>query len=222
MYFVGIQNFVSDIEIPNLGEHCQANEEIVLEIARYEMEFFNAFLGVCLTDELLEQLELVSGKWNFKTSAPQKYKDLVFGVKYENSNSNYYNSCNCSCNSTTCKELKWEGLITKGKYLNTSGVEVEYQQKNLIAYYIYTKYREIYKTSTQQVGESNLNSKMFSPSIIGWFEKYYNAQKILFTSIQEGKNNGLVSLYDYLKDHKDDFPNHQGICFSQPNAWGLV
>jgi hypothetical protein len=222
MYFVGIQNFVSDIEIPNLEEHCIINQSIILEIARYEIEFLHLFLGVCLTDELLNEMELDNGKWIFKEDTPQKYKDLVFGVKYENSNSNYYNSCNCGCNSTICKELKWEGLITKGKYLDASGVEVEYKQRNLIAYYIYTKYREIYKTSTQQIGESNLNSKIFSPSIIGWFDKYYNAQRLLFENIKGCRNNGLVSLYDFLKDHKEDFPNHQGICLTEPNTWGLV
>lgn len=220
MYFVDTSVFRSDIRIPNLEEHCLTNELISIEIDRYELECLYTILGVCLTDELISQLELVGGKWKFKTTTPQKFIDLVFGKTYISNNENY---SNCNCDFSGCNILKFNGLVTKSKYVNSVGQEVEYLQSSIIAYYIYYNWREIYKTSTEQVGESSLRSSQYSPSEIGWYQKYHKSKRLFWNLTNGCLNNGLVSLYKYLEDHRVDFPNWSGKCLgNEPNAWGLV
>lgn len=225
MYLVYPEHFKSDIHIPNLEEVCLQNVLIRQEISRYEMEFLKETLGICLTELLLNSLEYSAeqSKWVFKSNAEDRFKWLVNGYIYDTTNITSH--CGCDSYNENCPKKEWEGIVKVGNWINPTTNEVEeFTEVSIIAYYVYINWRTIYRTTTEQVGESSMKSDTLSPSVIGWFEKYHHANRWLWNAVQGQKNNSIVSLYTFLENNKELYPEwNGGVCLgSEPNAWSLT
>lgn len=187
-YFINTIN-----HIPNLTG-CVKNERFTEFMKMKSEEALCLVLGVCLVNEIKEHL---GDNLLLEDDAPQHIKDLVNGVIYENtSNCNCSNTCSCS-SVGTCNKLKWKGLI------NTD------YRNSLIADYVYFQW--MLRPSLVCCD----NDKAMEHEILKQ-HKRIDAWNRFVSDVQEC-GNCEVSLYRFLKDHKENYPEQQGTCFSYKN-----
>ena len=190
-----------DVEITNIIKLCNDRNSYALAlIKRLEQEALRMTLGVCLYEEFKTQLD-VSG--NLKSDVDQKWKDLVYGKIYDAP----HNSYGCSCSCSNCKKHQWQGILDKSN------------KRSYLAFYIYSQWafdNESQSFSTGEQVASVNNSETVSNHI-----KRVHAHNNFVNWVQCGYADGRVSLYEYMADHEDDFPEFAGQCFKHMNVWSI-
>jgi len=183
-------------------------------IEEYEVELMTYALGYDLYSEFVEVFE---NNGDLKPGVDQKWVDFVNGKEY----------------TIDGKKYKWKGL----RYSEGT------MKKSLIADYVYCKFLENYQVTLAGTGmqsESSKNSYKASaiPKIVstwnGFMNKYQGEQggiypKIVSTTYgssvgidwMTNRTAGYVSMYQYLMDMEEDFPNLEMGLFSAKNSFGL-
>lgn len=211
--------FIGELNIPNSQSYPNSNldgNKVSLSqfIDEYEVELMTYALGYDLYSEFADSFE---NNGDLKAGADQKWVDFVNGKEY----------------TLDGKKYKWKGLrYTEGSV-----------KKSLIADYIYCKYLENYQVSFGGVGTQTENAKNATkvspiPRITniwnGFIVKYQGEQgggypKMVSTTYgssvgldwMQRRYSGYVSMYQYLLDNEDDFPNLEMSLFESKNSFGL-
>lgn len=209
--------FVGDIYLPQVGSGASrlVNNEDSLKnfIYEYEPRILKLGLGRRLYQEFDAELQ---NNGTIKATADQKWSDLLVGKEYTKDSTQYY----------------WRGIVEKHGTLN----------KSFISYYVYYWYVRdgvAQKTTLGVVDAKAKNAKGASaiPTLThAWreFHSWYSGADDYFNG-RFGTRNGVyvedwfngrdntkeVSLYQYLSDHKDDYPNWEFTEVNNENNWGI-
>lgn len=127
--------FKGDIQIANATDTAPSSnlignaKELNYFIARYEREVLVKLLGLKLYNEFKTQFDVgIDEQWTLKTTADQKWKDLLNGSEYTYNGNDY----------------SWKGLIY-------SDMNAE-PDTSIMAYYIYSKFIEVDELRHSGVG----------------------------------------------------------------------
>lgn len=208
--------FVGEIYLSQVGEGSSSvannNNKLQTFIDKHEPDFLEKGLGYKLNKEFYTKLD-VNGE--IIDGSDAKWSNLLNGTEYQKGGLTYY----------------WKGLIdTKGS-LKTS----------LIANYIYCKYIDsqvAQNTTLGQVVVKGKNTKQVNvnPSIVGvWREmiEWYSGSDligfpqlsykrgVMFTDYLGSDKSKKVSLYQFMNDHKEDFPDWSFTPIENKNRFGL-
>lgn len=226
MIFVNSSMFTGDIHIPNLEEKCIQDVEIYKLISKWERECLEFVLGKCLFDQLMAEIELkTSGTvkhYGLKESADEKWKWLVEGRTYEKTDESIsffddLSVCGCGCSSGKCKFHTWDGFVTKTPSIIKNEL-VEFQE-SFLAYYIYYMWSFHNETRTTGIGEQKPESK----NSVTTFNKTkrVDAFNYFFAKVKMCSRGGRVSLYGFIKEHSELYPDFQGADFKPLNYWDV-
>ncbi len=135
-YLIDKTNFQGKINIPNVNEYdgsANTSDELDISIYKYVPLFLQQTLGTVLFNELDPFIDGV----NLDPLAPQKWKDLVDGVTYEDG------------------KKVWRGLrYTKGLY-----------KESILAYFVYfNHYQESFSSGVGQVVDVAKNAMNVNPT----------------------------------------------------------
>lgn len=199
--------FNGDISIPNMQEVDYDNGSIDDFIDNESRLLLESILGFDLFSELVAYLDLDG---SLEPSAPDKWQKLVYGIAYEVGNTKRkFSGLLLNPGSTMPKSLIADYVFYRWLKQNTSqstGVgEVALEAKNAINVNPTQKLVTVWNRFYRQVGTEHYNRDY--PNFCGrvngtYFVDWY------------GYRNYYVSLFDFLRDHKDDFPN---AMFSLPD-----
>lgn len=204
--------FTNTILIPNLGVSIgKVNIDSLIEKECY------SFLQSLLGNELYLDLQSnFDEDLNLKSDAPQKWKDLLYGVTYD--------------------DKRWNGLIEIGKHFKFS----------ILANYVYLCYIKNTISLTSNNGQISLDPKNASSvnptakEVEVWNQIVDKVQEttygdsprlskhrgILFIDWYGNNNQAFVTLTEYLRDFATDFPNPslvtpEGYPITYKNQLGL-
>ncbi len=209
--------FVGDIYLPQVGSGASAiaNNNDLLEryIKEYEPKILKKGLGSRLYNELEGNL---NSDGSLKESAEQKWNDLLNGKEYTKNDITYY----------------WRGIVDDhGSY-----------KKSFIAYYVFYWYIKKNNTALTTLGAVKPqaeNAEAVSPVQVltdAWreFHEWYSGSnsstsanayyhKGFYVEDWFGGNDNSkeVSLYTFLSDNKDDYPNWNFTNVENKTSWGL-
>lgn len=202
--------FNGDISIPNMQEVDYDNGNIDDFIDNESRLLLESIFGFDLFSELVTYLD---ADGNLEPSAPDKWQNLVYGVHYEVGNTKRkFSGLLLNPESTIPKSLIADYVFYRWLKQNTSqstGVgEVALEAKNAInvnpTQKLVTVWNRFYRQiGTEYFGIDHHNHPHFCGIVNGtYFIDWY------------GYRNYYVSLFDYLKDHKEDFPT---VMFALPD-----
>lgn len=209
--------FKGDIYLPQVGDGAsrQVNNDDALKnfIYEYEPRILIKGLGRRLYKEFSAELQ---NNGTIKTTADQKWSDLLNGKEYTKDSTTYY----------------WRGIVEKQGSL----------VKSFIAYYVYYWYVRdgvAQKTTLGVVDAKAKNAKGASaiPTLThAWreFHSWYIGSQDTFNGrfgyhkgvFVEDYFNGVdntkeVSLFQFLSDHTDDYSNWSFTDVENENNWGI-
>lgn len=209
MYLIDKTYFQGKINIPNVNEY-DGTENVVdsleISIDKYVPLFLQNVLGTILFNELNP---FVSGV-TLNALAPQKWKDLVDGVSYDDG------------------KKVWRGLrYEQGLY-----------KESILAQFVYfNHYQETFSSGVGQVVDVAKNAINANPTqhlteVYNTFVEMYQGtcahpvasfnNGVLFVDYYGSNNSsGYVSLLQYLQDHSTDFPTYSAGEISYKNQLGI-
>jgi hypothetical protein len=191
---------ISNIDVAEIDN----NIELTIHIQKHEQEILRMILGDCLYAELLENLELDSnGFYKIKDEADEKWEWLINGKLYD---TDEVSGCGCH-SASSCKKHQWSGLIRKVATVSNKDVF-----ETLMAPYIFYNWSLNYRTLNVGVGEAKANAQNTTQESSA--NKRVDAWNHLVQEVSFGYPNTKVSLYQFLDEHKDEFPNASKICFN--------
>ena len=226
MIFVNPSMFTGDILIPNLDEKCIQDFEIFKLISKWELEYLEAVLGKCLLDQLLEQMEIKDGDngkyWRLKEDAENKWQWLVNGRTYEKTDESVIDFMDlsdfgCGCSSGKCKFHSWEGFVTTTKTI-IKGEIVEFQE-SFLAHAIYYNWSYFNESRTTGIGEQKPLAKN-STSIYNPMRRI-DAYNHFLSKVTQCSKGGRISLYGFIKEHSESFPDFSGANIKFINIWDV-
>lgn len=210
-------HFVGDIYLPQVGAGASSivnnNDLIDKYILEYEPKILKKGLGRGLYKEFNENLQ---SDGSLIAEADQKWEHLLNGTEYTKGDITYF----------------WRGIVEDhGTYY-----------KSFIAYYIfywYVKEENIKRTTLGTVKPSAENAEIASPNpklTAAWrkfYEWYYGATSNQNPNIYmhkghlvedyfTGSNNSKdVSLFQFLSDNRDIYPNWSFTRVENKTSWGI-
>lgn len=213
--FTRISQFTyGEYHIPNIDTVSNSNDTaLMIHIQKYEEEALRMAVGDCLYDDLMSNLELdENGYWKSKEDTNEKWNWLLNGHKYDAPSTNC--NCGCGCNSGKCNKHVWSGLVSK--VATTKEADV---YESILAPYVYFNWNMNYRTLSTGVGEAKgvAQNTVLVPSR----EKRVDAWNKYIQNIAFGFPNSKVSLYQFLSEHKDLFPEYQTVCFKPITYWDI-
>lgn len=226
MYFLDLSFFTGDIHIPNLEESCVQNLEFYKLMSKWEKEALELVMGKCLSDELLEQFEIVEGdngkEYKLKSDADPKWGYLVNGRKYSETDEDvddFYDLSvsGCGCSSGNCTVHNWEGIV-KRQTIILNGAEVTYKE-SFLAYYVYYMWCFDNASRTTGVGEQLPEAK--NSTSVSNRSKRISAWNYFWTWTRGCQRGGQTGLHIFLKEHAGLFPTFEEICFQNQNIYGI-
>ena len=203
-YFNGILNVPNIYEV-NSDELDNLNKNIDKYVRLLLKNFLNAELFIELNSHLTGGV--------LDANAPQKWKNLINGLVYTKNNKTYV----------------WQGLIYSEGSINIS----------LLAYFVYYySYQNTINSSVGQVLVNPRNAENVNPSehltnvwneFIRMYQGYnspnpeqYYYNGVLFKDcLGCGGDNSYVSLLQYVRDYKEDYPSINSLCFNYKNRFGI-
>lgn len=228
MKIVDLDFFIN--KLPNLHEVNNCDPKYVGMIQENEDICLRVIFGECMYEDLLEQLVFnpTTVKYELKVDANIKWHYLLYGRKYnksevENYTSNYYfghykNGCGCGCNSATCDDFYWKGLVevfeSIGMIRNKDNYTMEQaliqSKTSLIADFIMWKYFIYSQTYTSGVGEIVVDVK--NADNVNNIHRGIKSYNNFVSKCIRCTDRGSVGLYAYVQHFKDEFPNWDGAC----------
>lgn len=213
MYFIDKSFFHGEIFIPNLEEYCDnMNFDVLRFISQYETECLTLTLGECLFSELKKQLRFDETKKRFvlKDEAESRWEWLINGLEYDKA----FDGCGCYCH---CDRRHWRGFIYTTPIITNDGLrELKY---SFLAYWIYFQRafsKNSHSTGTGEAVNNTENATMISNEIK---RKYAFNQFYQLVQIEDCA--GFVSLYQFLKDHRDFYPEWCPTYFQPLNYFDI-
>ena len=196
--------FVGELHVPQVGEGSSSkinnNDEFQRFLDEYEVDIMDLALGKQTSNELFSNVHSQTGM--IINGADPKWAKLIEGDTYESKG----------------RQLFWQGIRNR-----TGSVS-----RSMIAYYVYYKYMTdniIQKSTLGMVrgqAENSITASTIPTLTRAWRKLYkwygdcnYNYShgshyryRGLSVSDYFGDNNtNEVSLYRYMSDHRDEFPN---------------
>lgn len=226
MYFLNNSFFTGDIFIPNLEETCTKNVEFYKLMSKWEKEALELSFGKCLSDELLDQFEIVDGEggkeYRLKEDSDPKWDYLVNGRKYAETDelvSDFadLSGCGCGCYEGKCEYHNWEGIVRQQTII-LGGGEVTYKE-SFLAYYVYYMWCFNNASKTTGVGEqlpqaaNSIGVTNHAKRIVAW--NYF------YSWVRGCTKGGIIGLHRFIKEHSDSFENFEEICFKNQNIYGI-
>ena len=189
MYLIDSTYFIQDCFIPNLNEIDSDNLlELNQKIARDVPKLLVQLLGIGLFTEL--NSFILNGV--LIPTAPQKWKDLVYGVSYDSK--------------------KWNGLL----------ISLAGYKESILAKYVYYNFLNENVVEHTGVGlkvVSAQNAKDINPT--QQIVKAYNAFVLDYSGSNTCYDNYEVSLIAFLRDKEIDFPNTRLVFHGFKNSLGF-
>lgn len=198
--------FVGELSLPQVGAGSSSkinnNDEFDLFRDEYEVDIIDSGLGKLLSNELFRNINSTTGK--LRADADVKWDKLINGDEYTIRGTKYF----------------WRGLVERRGSISRS----------LIAYYVYYRYMTdniIHKSTLGMVRGQAENSVAASTiptltrawrKLYEWygdcnydsdfnFGSHYKHRGVFVSDYFREDNSKNVSMYQYLKDHKDSFPD---------------
>ncbi|WP_027381868.1 hypothetical protein [Epilithonimonas caeni] len=187
MLFTDLTFFKNEpFKISNINEMG----DVALEISRFIYDHEKQCLILVLGQELYNELQdCFDTDNNLKDDAPEHLKALINGISYE-----------VTVNDII-KKKEWKGIVQKDSF-KFNGTDIELRS-SFIADYIYYHYNYNYRTSTTGVGQVILTAA--NSFTVSGFPKRIDAYNSFQMKVVGGIKN-QTSLYEFLRDHKEDFP----------------
>ena len=190
-------HFHSDVFIENLDDCLNKQPALLSLIAMSEMEALKMVLGECLYDEFSEQFEYVTDDgWVLKEDSHEKWKWLLNGRAYEFDGVRSY-GLGCGCVSANCDKIKFNGIVNE---IMIS--DVDFIEKNYLAYYIYYQFKTINESVTAGTGEQVPNT--INSMTVYNKKKRYNAWNRFV--------DWYLSVLAFLRHHAEYFPSASPQC----------
>lgn len=198
--------------ISNISETTtNQNSSLLIHIQKYEQEGLRMVIGDCLYDEFMDNIEVgEDGFYKLKNDVDEKWGWLLNGRNYDAP----ANTCGCGCGGGKCGKRKWDGLVKKVATAQTKDVF-----ESILAPYVFYQWSLNYRTLNTGTGESKgvadgtIPQSSANKRIDAWNEF---VQKISF-----GFAGSRVSLYQFLADHKTEFPDFQSVCMNTITYWDI-
>ncbi len=166
--------------------------DIALEVTRFilscEKQCLILVLGQVFYDELADCFDADN---KLKEDAPQSITDLILGKEY---------TVECPYQGTVKK--KWKGIVQKDTF-NFNNTEVKIKT-SFIADYIYYFYLLENRNTTTGVGQVKLSAE--NANGLSNFYKRIDSYNRFRAKVVGGRKNE-TSMYEFLRDHKEDYPN---------------
>lgn len=218
MRFLDKSYFIGERFIPNLNERCESDIYFLAQISGWEDLSLRHTLGDCLFDELIDNLEFdtETNRYKLIDTADQKWEWLLYGHSYtkeEVQNSNGYNHGNCHCKCKCrleCNTFNFNGIFQETNVNNPIDGKELTIRKSYVADYVYHHWMQVHNTTTTGVGEVSADTSGGTrvnnahKKILAWNDFVY---KVIKCSSQGG-----VSLYQFINDFSDLFPEWNGKC----------
>ena len=200
--FTPVSNFTyGNYRIANINlDTIDENVELQIHIQKYEAEAFRVSIGQEMYAELLTKLDTGVNGFTVKATAEQKWKDLVNGVTYVNTNT----SCN-GCPSGI--NVRWRGFVNEVAVIGTGVV-----RESIFASYIFYKWALNHRTLNFGTGNGTLKSNAVKSE--PYKTKIVDSWNEFVKYIDFGESCTMVSLNQYLQAHKADFPTMQLMDFN--------
>lgn len=186
------------------------NIELTIHIQKYEQECLRMILGDCLYTELMENVDKDSdGYYKVKTGAEEKWGWLLNGRLYDTDDVS-----GCGCHSSSCSKHQWAGLVTKVAIVQEKDVF-----ESILASYIFYHWSLNYRTLNLGVGEGKGTAQNTTQESSA--NKRIDAWNKFVQDVNFGYPNTKVSLYQFLDEHQEDFPNASKVCFNTMTYYDL-
>lgn len=199
---------------PRKVANVTENGNVANDFARFdavcEMQCLNDVLGACLTKELIESFELLSGATVFtlKADATTPIKNLVNGLEYDAPahDSNlvidwwlhlYGDNCSCGCGTNTCTKRYWKGIAEK------TVLPIGTIYNSFIADYVYYEHLLANRSITAGTGQQVLSGE--NSQTVQNFSKRIDAYNRFLLAV-------LKDLYPFLEANKIDYPTWVRNC----------
>ena len=210
--FTRPSNFTyGNLKIANINTTYINNDiELQIGIQKMEEECLRMILGDCLFEELMLNVELGGLFYKVVEGADEKWDWLVNGVTYEGLS----DGCGCGCHSGSCSRHKWDGLVSK-----VAEVEQTEVFETLMAPYIFYNWSISERTMVTGVGEASgiaQNTTQESSA-----NRRIDAWNDFVKRVDFGWPNTRVSLYQFLGEHRDLFPEAQTVCLNTRTYWNI-
>jgi hypothetical protein len=198
-------------QVPDIAGLCQRDDFYQLLIEK-ESECLSNVLGECLYDDLKANMEFdaIEERFKVKDNADDRWKYLVYGHKYQYNNNLpntiglNFGGCNCGCNGGNC-DKHWEGLLVENIYRDYKYPNGRGFYTSLIIDYVYYFFLIELRSSTTITGETIVKAKNTLPS--SSIVKEHMAWNSFVTKTKHCSQQSFVSLFTFLRDHSDLFPN---------------
>ncbi|WDF45255.1 hypothetical protein PQ459_10125 [Chryseobacterium sp. KACC 21268] len=187
MLFTDLTFFKNEpLKISNIDEMG----DIALEVSKFIFSCEKQCLVLVFGQELYNELEeCFDDENNLKEDTPDHLKWLIEGNSYE------------VTVGDVVKKKEWKGIVQKDAF-KFNGADVELKS-SFIADYIYYHFMFNNRTSTTGVGQVILTAA--NSFTVSGFPKRIDAYNAFQMKVVGGLKN-QTSLYEFLRDHKDDFP----------------
>ncbi|WP_123910248.1 hypothetical protein [Flavobacterium covae] len=214
MYIIDQTYFNKQYTIPNINEMDSDNLTV---LTQYIDEFGRLFMQNLLGFELFKAFDSYVVNGVLDNSSPQKWKDLINGKEYTDSNGVLQ---------------KWQGLAyTQGSL-----------KKSVIVPFVYTEWLKDKASQMTGTGEKVVqaqNAVSVNPSqrIINTWNDFVSEYQGLTNQTKEGvfyyhngvmvrdyrlnASKGFVSVVQFILDHPNDYPNVEVSYYKPINSFGL-
>lgn len=212
--FTRISQFTyGNYQIPNIQtEAVNNNSALLIHIQKYEEEGFRMAIGDCLYDDFISNLKVDDkGYYILKDDVDEKWGWLLNGRKYDAPS----NNCGCGCGGGNCGKRKWDGIV---KTVATISEDVEVKE-SILAPYVFYKWSLNYRTLNTGVGEGK--GVADGTIAVSSSDKRVDAWNEFVQKVSFGFVGSRVSLYQFLNDHKTEFPEFQSACFKTITYWDI-
>lgn len=198
--------------IPNIDVSITNNNSaLLIHIQKYEEEGLRMAIGDCLYDELMLNIEVgEDGFYKLKNDVDAKWGWLLNGRNYDAPS----NTCGCGCGGGKCGKRKWDGLVKKVATVKTKDVF-----ESILAPYVFYNWSLNYRTLNTGVGEAKGIADGTIPQSSA--NKRIDAWNEFVQNISFGFAGSRVSLYQFLSDHKTEFPDFKASCFNTITYWDI-
>lgn len=199
--------------IPNLQtETTNNNSALLIHVQKYEQEGLRMVIGDCLYDEFMDNLEIgEDGFYVLKEGVDEKWGWLLNGHNYESENNL---TPGCGCVGSNCIKRKWDGIVKTVATISDVAVK-----ESILAPYIFYNWSLNYRSLNTGVGEGKgvADGTIPVPSA----NKRTDAWNEFVQKVSFGFTGSRVSLYQFLNDHKTEFPDFQAACFNTITYWDI-
>lgn len=198
--------------IPNIKTVSTNNDTaLLIHLQKYEEEALRMAIGDCLYRDFVSNLEIdENGFYVLKEDADEKWDWLLNGHTYEAEKS----VSGCGCQSGNCKTHVWNGIVRK-----VAKIEDKDVFESILAPYVYFQWNMNYRTLSTGVGEAKGIAN--GTVLVSGREKRVDAWNDFIAGISVGFPNSRVSLYQFLSNHKELFPEFQSVCFKPITYWDI-